>query len=999
MSRITDRRVNNLIDELVPLRYRDPVALQARCVVDHEPIPQAALASARFTPLEVGTRWGSLWDSAWFTFDGLIPPSYAGHEVVALIDIGSEGCLFTDGVPCCGLTYKREGNRFERKRRIMLESCASGGEAVHLLVEGAANGLFGEHATTGMDWPYFTLNQAAIAIFDRKAWQVCLDIEFLLQLYESLDPSEPRARKILQALDTVADLTDVASHLDEALQITAAVLAKPAHASALTAFSVGHAHLDLGWLWPYRETRRKSARTIATALRMIEEYPSYRFGISQPQQLEWLKKDYPALFGQVKQRIADGSIECQGGHWVECDMNLIGNESIVRQFLYGKRFYRDEFGIEVDHVWLPDAFGFPASLPQVMAGCGLRWFVTQKISWNETNQFPHHTFLWKGIDGTVVNAHFLPTNDYNLTNEPAVLRAAERRFAQGGIQDAFLNLYGIGDGGGGPSRRHIEWALRAADCEGLPHVRLATAREFFGHLEQVGCSGLPEWRGELYLELHRGTYTVQSRMKRYNRLLEHALHDVEFLGATAMLAEGATYPKQEMERIWKETLLNQFHDVLPGSSIAQVYRDAHAMSEHNLKRLEELKGSWCHDSGSSSIGRSIVNTLSWNRRAVLQLDEHWFVVDMPGFSSVMLGEHHRLRDDMLGPGQRVSYDPVAQVLQNSLVWVQLADDGTIAHLKLKETDSDLFGSEGGNRFLLYEDKPYAWDAWDISGYYRQTKPEQARLLERSVCTSSPVQVQIEQTFAIGASRIVQTISLEAWCATVRMDCHVQWAENHKMLKVSAEPACEPPTATYGIQFGTVERPVSRNTAWEEAKFETCAHQFATIGDGRHGLALLDDCKYGHRIQDGVMELTLLRSPLNPDPSADRGGQDFAYAYHAYRGTWREAALQRVSDCFNNPLLVVEGSLKGLEQPLFAIDDDSIKIETVKPAEDGSGIIVRLWETTGSRTAATLTASHAFTQVWETDLLECPVTKLAQADRTVRLEFGPYGIRTLLCICS
>ncbi|MCG8452336.1 MAG: hypothetical protein MI717_04030 [Spirochaetales bacterium] len=858
MVNVTEERIKRLIQDFTPCRYEERVPLTVTYTQDSQPIPLANLEQREFQNIELGTQWGELWDSAWFRFSGEIPKDWAHKTVVALIDIGGEGCLFENGYPRQGITYKKVGDRFERKRRVMLHSPAQGGEMVSLLMEGAANGLFGDNFPLNPPWPFYRLNQAELAVFNKEAWKLSMDMDFLFSLWKTLDEKSPRARRILRGLDDVANLTPLKKHLKEALQITGALIQTPANSSALTAWSVGHAHLDLGWLWPYRETRRKGGRTFSTALRMMEEYPEYIFGASQPQLFEWVKEDYPELYAEVKEAVKRGQMECQGAMWVEPDTNVPSGESLVRQCLYGKRFFQEEFGKDVRNLWLPDVFGYSAALPQILRKSDVDFFVTQKISWNETNVFPHHTFIWKGIDGTPIPTHFLPTDTYNCENTPEIMEASQKRFAQGDVQDGFLNLYGIGDGGGGPSRRHIEWMNRGADCEGLPKTKSAAAEDFLHSLAEKGYEKLPEWKGELYLELHRGTYTTQAKMKKYNRQVERALQDVEFLSSMAILAGVPSAPSSQLERLWKNTLLNQFHDVLPGSSIAEVYEDAHRISEESLSQLQHWKrvlGEKLFPIEEEGV-LTLVNTQDWPRKELVEMAGQVGIVEVPALGAKSLNPHDAFAN---ASEESVTVSADGSFFENAWVQVQLASDGTVSSLKLKSNGREML-ADGANRFLLYEDCPYFWDAWDVSPYYRNTIPEQAVLVNRRIESACEVRVRIIQDFQIGQSSIHQVLELRATDALLRSEVEVDWNEENKMLRLNAVPQIQWPTATYEIQFGLIERPTHSNTSWDAAQFEVCGHRFADYSQTDRGLALINDCKYGYRILDGVMELNLLRSP-------------------------------------------------------------------------------------------------------------------------------------------
>ncbi len=1017
-TRIHRRRVRQFIDRVVEMRYGATAPLDVTYTYDGErPIPLDELESRSWSQISPGTRWGDLWGSAWFRVTGEVPAELAGGEVVALINLGGEGCIFRDGSPHRGLTDPPRTGGGSGKRRVPLFDTANGGATVDLLIEAGANALFGYHGHQE-----FVLHQAELARFDRDLWQLGLDLDFLYELMEALPEQSVRARRILDGLDRAANVWADGRGADEVRTICAALLKERACASATTVWSVGHAHLDLGWLWPVRETRRKAGRTFSTALRSLEEYPEYVFGASQPQAFAWVKADYPRLYDEVKQAVAEGRFECQGGMWVEPDMNITSGESLVRQLLHGKRFFRQEFDKDVTNLWLPDVFGYSAALPQILRLAGVDLFMTQKISWNETNTFPHHTFEWEGIDGTRIRTHFLPMNTYNTTNAPGQLVAGEHRFSQADVSDDWLNLYGIGDGGGGPSRRHIEYALRAANTEGLPKVKLAPADECFRRIARIPADRLPLWRGELYLELHRGTYTTQARMKQLNRRLELTLRDAEFLAAIAGLDQ-----RETTETIWKETLLNQFHDILPGSSITLVYDEANAQGERNLATLgrlidESLQA--LHGGGPETPqAYNVHNTLSWERRALVlipwesdelpalrdsggrhlpaQKVDHGVLVPVfvpsMGYTSVSVGGAEG--------GEPLPMPPVQgspDRLENAFLRVDLASDGTIASIHDKELEREVLAG-GANRLLLWEDLPYSWDAWDISHYYRDTTPEQAVLSERTLIESGPLRAVVGQVLTVGASTIRQRIVLEAESRMVRIENHVEWQESHKQLRVQAKPAVHSLDATYEIQFGTVRRPAHGNTSWDAAQFEVAGHRFADYSQDDYGLGLVNDCKYGHYIRDGVMELTLLRSPKDPDPVADIGEHDFTFGYYPHANGWQASELLEAAHELNSPVLARPAD-RAVDAPVseFALCCGTVKLESVKRAEDSDAMILRLYETRGRSHEVRLRSRRRLATVEEVNLLEEDAKRIRGVKSSrepgfateMNLSFGPYQIRTL-----
>ncbi len=1014
-KKIYRRRIQQFIERIYGMRYSEPEPLKASFTYHkNTPIPYADALKASYKPVKVGAKWGELWGCSWFKFEGVVPEQFEGKEVLALIDIGGEGCVFVDGTPERGITYKAKKDGPHLKRRVPIGNPAVKGQKVSLLVEGGANGLFGDDDIGNSKVSAFHLRQADLVILNRDIWDLALDMQVLMELAGTLAEDSPRVQKILYGLNEVANAWRDGTGIIECKKITEKLLSIKANASDMTVWSIGHAHIDLGWLWPVRETRRKGGRTFSTALRLMEEYPDYKFGASQPQLFEWVKEDYPDLYQEVKTAVKDGKFELQGAMWVEPDMNVTGGESLVRQCLYGKIFYKEEFGKDVRNLWLPDVFGYSAALPQILKKSGVDIFMTQKISWNEMNTFPHHTFMWEGIDGTEILTHFLPTNNYNLENRPEQLAAAQKRFAQSDVQDGFLNLFGIGDGGGGPSRMHIEYGRRLQNTEGSPKVKFAFAEEFFNQIEKTPVSKLPKWAGELYLELHRGTLTTQGLMKRYNRQLELRLRETELLSAMS-----GTWDKNTLDEIWKNTLLNQFHDILPGSSITWVYKDAHEMSKKNLELLsgmqeKSLAKLFGESDNAKAATHVLVNPLSWDRQEIVDLPApgagDYVALDSKGNTL----DTHRSGKSITVSARVPSMGyttvtlekaPPAKIrgattctentLQNSLVRIKLAKDGTISSIYDKTAKREAI-SGAANQLLLWEDLPYSWDAWDVSHYYRETTPVQATLVSRKVIEDTPLRSTIEQRLELGTSTIVQNITLTKDSKLVTVSNVVDWKEDRKLLKVHADTTLLTRSATYEIQYGQIERPTHSNTSWDEARFEVAAQRYADLSESGFGLALINDCKYGYSAYGSSLELSLLRSPKSPDPVADMATHEFIYGYLVHAEPLADSRVLETAHELNAPIIAqgVTAAPKVPEISWFSIDCKNVNIETVKRAEDGKGTVIRMYETMGSSVEAALSAASGWKTVQETDLLEQPTGRPGGAGNSHKMKFGPYEIKTL-----
>ena len=993
-------RIKRLLERQKPLLIKYKLPLEAGF----------SATGGDFQPLALNAVWGKPWQTGWFRISGRIPESFAGQDYRLLFDCDGEACLLLDGVPYQGFTPKVDWYHKAAKNLLPLASIRKPGEDLSLLIDASANDLFGAQKEE------YRLRECALVTFDESLYQSLLDIALLLDLAEALPEKTVRRQRLIFGLDQVCNAWN--SDQERVNAILGDLLSAPAHASALTAFSVGHAHLDLAWLWPLRETRRKGARTFANALRLLEQYPSYVFGASQAQLYQWIKADHPALYAQVKERVKEGRWEIQGASWVEFDTNLISAESIIRQFMYGKRFFESEFGQAPRVLWLPDCFGFSGNLPQFLKGCGVDWFITQKLSWNETNTFPHHLFVWEGIDGSRVLAHQLPTNDYNFSNNPSSFLETEKRYAQSELCDAFLNLYGIGDGGGGPTRDHIEYGLRQQSLEGVSKFRSASSADFFAHLSGLDPSQLPVAYGELYLEFHRGTYTTQARMKQDNRGSEKLLAAAEFMAVLA----GHAYP-EPLRRIWQDTLLLQFHDIIPGSSITPVYEDAHTISAANHAQLKDYLAATARELADSGTPCQEASYLVFNP-SNQELDEwHAFPQELQGL--VPLNEYStelasletenallaRIRVPAWGclllqfsPNgylPKTEASTASLTLENRFLKAELTETGGIRSIWDKELERELLISES-NLLLLWEDEPNNWGAWDINHFYRDTAPQTAGGATLNQALSFTLEGEfsrVVQDIRIGKSSLRQTIELRCDDRLLRVSHEIAWQEKHKMLRTHWFTAVHNGIASFGIQAGVIKRSSKPKSAVEAAQFEVPAQRFADLSQPDHGCALLCDVKFGYRIMDGQMELNLLRSPADVDPTADIHSHSYSYAFYPHSGDYEHSDVFRQAERLAHSLIVVplQTLPEKLPQPLFRLDSDHVNLDTVKPAEDGGGIILRFHEYKGQSGTALLYCAQTQSQARVTDLLEQPLeADPIQLDPyyPLSLEFRPFEVKTI-----
>ncbi len=986
-----------------------------------DPIPLAAALAASYEPAPLGWRWGPAWSTAWFRLRGRVPET--SGEVALRFSCGTEALLWRDGRPTQGFDVNRDTH---------VIAGAKPGDDVDLLIEAACNRPLGITAfwwdppgtqeRWASDLPGI-LERAELAAYDAGVWRLWRTYEFVQQLAAGLPADTPRGHALFDALRRATQRLDdrnVTEGAADATAILTAALAASGADGASRCFAVGHAHIDTAWLWPIRETRRKCLRSFATVLRLMERYPDFRFLCSQPQQYAWVEEDAPALFGEIAGRVREGRWEAAGAMWIEPDCNVPSGEALLRQVIYGVQYWREKFGDAApqDILYLPDTFGFPASLPTIMAAAGLDTFITNKLSWNERNEFPLVSFRWRGLDGSEVLAHCTPGHDYNAANTAAELRrgAANEARKDRGRTGVWLQPFGYGDGGGGPTAAMIERAHLAAGAEGLPRVTLDGARAFRAALHearerlQTRGDDLPAWDGELYLELHRGTYTTQAWLKAANRRAELGLRRAEWLGAgspaplpVARRAELVA----ELREAWRLVLLNQFHDILPGSSIAAVYDDARSQyarirSIHELG-VEDGLGHWATQADATGLAKPMIvfNPGSHPRTGVVAVDgaDH-SVADVPALGVAIV--------DRAAPPAVAPVGVHGRTLANGVIEATIDEAGCIASLR-RARDGREAAAGPLNRLVLYEDRPRAWEAWDIDAEHAD-KPDfvTGRAERIDIVQAGPLRASIEVERPLGAaSRIVQRYVLTAGSPRLDIETSVDWRERRRLLRALFPVAVRATRATYEIQFGHVERATHRNTAREQAMFEVCAHTWADLSEPGFGVALLNDGKYGHSCEENVLGLSLLRGPAFPDADADRGLHAFTYALMPHDGDWRAAGVDRAASDLNDPL-IARGLLPGQAGPIdtawapFTLSGEvaaGVVVSAFKPAEDGDGVVLRLVETHGRRGALEVAWHLPMTGVDAVDALERPCDGTVTHDgarATTIVAIGPFRIVTLRC---
>ncbi|MFF2062414.1 alpha-mannosidase [Streptomyces sp. NPDC058200] len=1003
-----------------PAQYaaREPLTLSV-WHAPGEPVPVGQALQGTYEPFVTGTEWGAPWSTSWFRLEGVVPDAWAGRRVEAVIDPGFTGD--GPGFQAEGLVYDAAGIPIKgihpRNRHIPVGAPAAGGEPVHLLLEAAANPavahdfvptFLGDVLTAG-DSPLYRFAAADLAVLDEEVWHLVLDIEVLSELMRELPADRSRRHEILRALESMLDaldLHDVAGTAAAARGELAEVLSRPASPSAHRISAAGHAHIDSAWLWPLRETVRKASRTFANVTALAADYPELVFACSQAQQYAWVRDNQPHIWERIKKAVADGNWAPVGSMWVESDANMPGGEALARQIVHGKRFFLEELGIETEEIWLPDSFGYTAAFPQLAKLAGVKWFLTQKLSWNQTNKMPHHTFWWEGIDGTRVFTHFPPVDTYNAQFLASELAHAEKNFAEKGRASTSLVPFGWGDGGGGPTREMLEKARRLKSLEGSPTVEIEKPSAFFAAAEAEYGDKAPVWSGELYLELHRATYTTQAKTKQGNRRSEHLLREAELWATAAALRSASyAYPYEELDRIWKTVLLHQFHDILPGSSIAWVHREARATYEAVREELEGIIADAVAVLGGAAVG--VWNAAPFARRDVVAADASDVA---EGVGVQPLADGRVLAPALvraLAPGTFTSLapSPVSAssddgtiTLRNQRLKVVIDADGLLASVRDLMADREVLApGSRGNLLQLHPDHPNQWDAWDIDRHYRRKHTDLTAAESVELIEEGPLRAAVRVVRTFGASRIVQEIRLTADSSRIDVVTDVDWQESEKVLKAAFPLDVHAERSTSEVQFGHVHRATHDNTGWDAARFEICAHRWLRVAEPGYGVAVLNDSTYGHEVTraahpDGLgttVRLTLLRAPHSPDPETDLGTHRFRYAL--LPGSTQEETVQE-GLALNLPLRVAAAPE---QPPLVNVDNPAVTVEAVKLAEDRSGdVVVRLYESAGGRAEATLRIGFPVTGARVTDLLERPLHDAEPGEKGLRLRLRPFQILTL-----
>jgi alpha-mannosidase len=993
-----------LISSIEAKIFRPIAPLRITAWPTKEPVPFRRRRQGEGKKLVAESRWGAeIFDCAWFLFEG---KGVASRDPLALlIDINGELCIYDEtGLPLAGLTSV--ASSFDPllgrpgKRVFWLPPKIAPGRTFRFWGDAGYNDLFGKLSGDGR------IVEARLASYDEAVRQLYYDVVFLVDYFKSVPAQSPIGRRLKSVLRDVVSRwsPEDPGSVHEALHAVRRFQKMKPGAGLLRITTVGHAHLDLAWLWPEREGRRKGVRTMATVLRNVERYPEYRFCASQAQMFAWIKEAEPVLFGKIKAAVKKGKIELVGDSWVEADSNIPSGESLVRQICEGRAFFQREFGTRSKVMFLPDIFGYSAALPQICQGCGIDYFMTQKLSWNKVNRFPHQSFWWEGLDGSRVLVHMLPEETYNGTASPAGLLKAQDNYLDIGACDEALILYGIGDGGGGPGEEHLENLRRASRTFGLPQVRQGSVDGFF-RVFSKGAERLPSWKGELYMEGHQGTLTTVTAVKEGNRQAEILLREVEWLlAAEKMLGFD---PDEDLTSIWRDILFLQFHDILPGSSIKRVYQETVLVYQKHLEHLKALRETvsqrlakrWLPAGGEAQT--VIVNTLPWRRKGWVKQGRKWRRYDAAAWGPSLLNDTAEPMPPKI-TGLKAG---------NGLVEFTLGEKGGIESLRLAGNETEFIPKgEVAGTIRLFQD---AGDAWDTPLNYRDAPMRQMEFVS-SRKFKSDIEAGFEVEYRLEKSIIRQRISLRADSPLVFIESEIDWYRPWTLLRARFPCAVPEGKATYEIQFGWMERADHQNTSWDAARHECPHQQWVDLSNGQMGVAVLNDSKYGSVIKDGTIEMSLLRcvpyphgdvkrAELDGDPPAAFSGlgrHRCRYALLPHTGNPGSAGVWRHAREFNlePSFLTAKGEApESRPQSLFGWQgsDENFDLSACKISREGRGVILRLNRFHNAAGTLELQPAFPFREIWETNLIEEPIRRLESEVGKIRLEFRPFEVKTLL----
>ncbi len=988
----------------------------------------------RFTPCAKGTVFEGEESFVWFLTEYTVPENLAGRDlfIKPLVD-GYEGFLFLNGVPAGSYTNKLNRGGHGNHYCDLFAPAAKSGEHFDIAVEYyahhyvAGTSPFEENPDERFEIRYSGFN---ICVKNERIWDFYFNLKIANQMAVYMTHDMFRRGDVINALKRVHEIVyyDI-DNIDRetfyaacssANEVLGKLLSVKNSASAPFAGLVGHSHMDTAWLWSKKETLKKCARTYANTVSLMDQYPEYTFIQSSAYHLDIIKKNYPALFEKIREKIAEGRYEPNGGVWVECDCNIPTGETMVRQFVWGQRYTKENFGYLSDAFWLPDTFGYSAALPQIMKKSGIKYFLTTKLSWCDTTLFPYDTFIWRGIDGTEVLAHF---NRIHVWPDPKCLLedvVSDKGIVDKRVTDRRLISYGYGDGGGGPEFEMIEIARRLEDCNGLPRTRHTTVSRFMNELEET-MTEPSTYTGELYLELHRGTLTNKHEIKRNNRKAEIALHDLEYLTVKKAVSDGAVASDEKIRPRVAELLVNQFHDILPGTCIGSAHDECFEEIGHMLKEsnaeIARLMGSDAASPCGDEIYADLENTISFDRNDPVYIPVVQGYVPAPEYTGQKTedidGEEKYVITGLSIPalgsgsvrlvrGERTeaagstvfSYD--GRKLKTPLLDITFDDNGFISSCIDTEYGRELKGDgEAFNTFLMAEDVPVDYDNWNIDADIECKLKPTAELLSERLVSIGECECRIRREYRISPkSTLKQDMIVYADSKAIVFETVMDWYDDHRLLKVAFDTNVNSEYARCETQFGCIKRPTTRNTAEQKAKFEVSTHKYTDISEPGYGVSILNDCKYGISVNKGSLRLSLHKGGNRPDIRGDKGRHKVTYAFMPHIGGFSADNVTKPAYELNyRPLQKMMSEKPAPVQPLIRSSKPNVLIETIKPAEDNcKGFIARVYEAEGTYTNAVLSLGFEAAEICETDMLENVETRYEKGDR-ITVSFKPFEIRT------
>ncbi|PPA70444.1 alpha-mannosidase [Jeotgalibacillus proteolyticus] len=1032
-------KLEKRINELDRLRYRELEHIDYFKMYHPKNGEENLLPSSYSeNKMNVNDTWSGRDKYLWLNSALSIPKEWKGKKVVLFLDLGRTGpgnnsgfesLLYVDQKPFQGVDSNH--------REVILPQNINGEVDISLQVW---SGLEGGGVPAEQ---FYRLKEAWIAFLDEKADELFFKSKALLDSIKKQDLNDPNQSIVLSSLNRSLDLIDWSSPRSDGFydslysalyNLTSEIEKLPKHAD-VSVHTIGHSHIDLAWLWRTKHTKEKAKRTFSTVLRLMELYPDYTYLQSQPQLYEWIKEEDPDLFEAIKQKVKDGQWEVEGSMWVEADCNIPSGESFVRQLLYGKQFFEKEFNQKNRTLWLPDVFGYSWSLPQILRKSGISTFMTTKISWNQYNRMPHDTFKWRGIDGSEVLTHFITTPEpgraedswfytYNGLITAETVKGIWENYRDKELNKDLLLAYGYGDGGGGVNREMIEMKRQLDTIPSMPAVKSTKVKEFFKKLHkniQDSTEYIHTWDGELYLEYHRGTYTSQAKMKEMNRKLEYAYREAEWLSTwNGALSDWKDYPSDLIKKGWKLVLLNQFHDIIPGSSITEVYVDALedyqaaasmkdeivSSQENQLIEVKEASWSYSHPHQYHSPLLLTVPEDKNSKAKGFKLEDKELVSQtLPNGDHLVLIEQAKpfsYQSIVETEDAHQNVKPMSEINLKERTWntphytIEWNENGQLTSIYDKNEQREIIASgKAGNVFKLYEDKPLAHDAWDIDLFYHEKSMSIDSLDECTILENGPIRTTLNFVWRSPQVEINQQIHSYTHSKRIDFNTHVEWTARQKLLKVEFPVDIRTTEAIYDIQFGNVKRPNHWNTSWDQARFESVGHKWAALAEPYYGVSLMNNSKYGYSIKENILALSLLKGPIFPDPLADIGSHEFVYSIYPFTGQTNKQDVEREATYLNSPARVIQGSVKKeYQQSLFSVSSDQVILDTIKKAEEGESVIVRFHEMEGSRITAAVTSALNVKRWREVNLMEEDEKGTEFSEEAISLAFTPYEIKTI-----